>query len=68
MDENKFIKKEIRTVGDLKKLLDGFHDDRLLNFGTKLLGFEISHYGYDSLSLALMSDDLEEYLEKNDMS
>ena len=62
------INTNIKTVGELKELLNNYNDNMLINFGTKELGFEINSHSTDGSSLALMSDDLEEYLqeEKNE--
>lgn len=53
-------KMQIKNVGDLKKLLERFDDRTLINFGTNSDGWEIDSYGYDRISLALISSDLEE--------
>jgi len=60
--------KEIKTVGDLKEVLSSFSDNMLINFGTERLGFGIDAYSNDCLSLALLSNDLQEYLNENDYS
>lgn len=65
---NKIIRKKIETIGDLKQVLNLYDDDMLINFGTKRLGFRINAYSNDCINLALLSDDLEEYLEVNDYS
>lgn len=65
---NEVIKKEIKTVGDLKRVLEKYEDSFLINFGTEDLGFELTGYKHDFLALALISDDLQEYLEVNDYS
>lgn len=57
-------KVKIEKVGELKELLSKFDDNLYVNFGTKKEGFEIDSYGADGVSLALMSDDLEEFLQK----
>lgn len=56
------IKKEIKTVGDLKEILSNYDDELLFNVGTEKLGFEIDGYGSDCLSFGLLSTDLENYL------
>jgi hypothetical protein len=58
------INTNIETVGDLKELLNNYNDTMLINFGTRKLGFEINSHSADCISLALMSDDLEEYLQQ----
>lgn len=59
----KCIRKNIATVGDLKKLLAGLNDNMFINFGTQKEGYEINSFSTDSLSLSLMSDNLEEKLK-----
>lgn len=56
-------KQDIKTVGELKKLLKNYDDNLLINFGTTIDGFEINSYSTDGISLALKSDDLEEILK-----
>lgn len=68
MLSNDIIDKKIKTVGELKEVLSRFDNDKFINFGTERLGFEISAYSSDMLSLALLSEDLKEYLEENDYS
>ena len=55
------IKKEIKTVKDLKEMLINYDDELLFNVGTERLGFEIDGYGSDCLSFGLLSTDLEDY-------
>lgn len=62
------MEKEIKTVGELKKLLSKFDDNMFIHFGTPRHGFEISSCEYDCFSLALVSDQLEDYLDVNDYS
>ena len=64
----KKVNQKIETVGDLKRVLEKYEDNLLINVGTERLGFDLTGYGHDSLSLALFSDDLEDYLEVNDYS
>lgn len=64
----KKVNQKIETVGDLKRILEKYEDSFLINFGTERLGFDLTGYDHDCFSLALFSDDLEDYLERNDYS
>ena len=57
--------KEITTVGDLKKLLDGIDDNIYVDFGTERVGFVIDSYRIDNINLSLFSSNLAEYLDRN---
>ena len=64
MSEN--IKKEIKTVRDLKEVLANYDYELFFNVGTQRLGFEIDEYGSDCLSFGLISTDLENYLNSRE--
>lgn len=67
-DEYIIRTKTIETVGDLRRLLDKFSDDLLINFGTSQKAFNISAYSSSDVSLALISKELHDYLAENDWS
>ena len=54
------IPMEIKTVGELRAALANVPDSALLNIGTKKLGFDVTRIGYDGISVALESSDLEQ--------
>lgn len=56
---------KINTIKDLKEVLNQYSDDLLVNFGTDDLGFEINKISTDGMSVSIMSDDLQEYMEQN---
>jgi hypothetical protein len=56
-------RQNINTVGELKEFLNRCDDNLFINFGTKKLGYEINSWSSDGISLALMSDGLEEKLK-----
>lgn len=60
--------KKITTIKELKELLNQFDENSFINFGVERLGFEIDSYESDGVSLALMSSQLQDYLDENDMS
>lgn len=58
------LKKEIKTVKDLKEVLANYDDELLFNVGTERLGFEIDGYGSDCMGFGLLSTDLEDYINR----
>lgn len=59
------MKTTISTVGDLIDLLGQYDENMNISFGTNKLGFEIDHHRIDGISLALISNELDELLEKD---
>jgi hypothetical protein len=49
-----YVPKKIKTVGELRKYLELFPDEKLVNIGTQKYGYDIDHVGNDDISIALM--------------
>lgn len=57
-------KTKIKTVGDLKRILNEIDSSLPLFVGTRQVHFQISSYNADGPFLGLSSNDLQEYLDK----
>lgn len=57
---------DIKTVGQLRKVLEDIPDTALLNIGTEKYGYTVNQVGYDGMSVAIMTKEVGDFEEENE--
>lgn len=57
----RIIGRDIRTVGQLREALENVPDSTLVNIGTENEGYSVNQIGYDGMSIAIMTGEVDDF-------